>query len=112
MIEVALNVLVLLSVIALLPAFISSIAADSRVFSYIKQFHPQEFERLGRPTIWSGKLSASSPAVRYISRREYQNLHDSELSRLGNIARSRQFIAVAVLLVVILSILIDSALYK
>lgn len=111
MIEVALKAVALLSVIAVFPAVIASIAADSSVFSHLKLNHPQEFERLGRPSIWSGKLNASSPAVRYISRREYQDLHDSELARLGNIARKRQIIAASVFLTLVLSMLTSSALY-
>ena len=108
--EFALNLAVVLSVVTVIPAAIASIAAENAVFAYVRLNHPQIFEQLSRPTIWSRRLNASSPGVRFISGRGYQEIQDLRLSHLGNRARKLQLVAVSVFLALVLSILLSSAL--
>jgi hypothetical protein len=110
--EFILNLLSILTFIAIWPVSMASISASNNVHAHLRQHHPALFDQLGRPSVWGGKLNASSPAVRFISGRKYETLQDEALLALGNRARKIQLLAVATFLTLVLSMLANGALYE
>jgi hypothetical protein len=94
-----------ISGMALVPMTILSIIASQGLFSYLRDRHNEIWVTLGKPTVWGGRQSASSPAVRYFTTRQYLASEDPELHQKGDKARALLYAAVAIFLVFLLSLL-------
>ena len=66
--------------------------------------HATEYERLGRPSLNPLQMNIGSTyaLVRFVLSKDYQQLSDSEVTRLGNAARSRLLFSLSGILLVLL----------
>jgi hypothetical protein len=94
-----------ISGIALVSVAILSIAASHELLCHLRDHHNETWTELGKPTIWRGVQSASSPAARYVTTRQYLTSNDPELRRKGDKARKLLYAAVATFLIFVLSFL-------
>ena len=94
-----------ISGIALLPLVVLSIAASNGLFRYLRARHNDLWVALGEPTIWGGRQTASSPAVRYFTTHQYLASTDPELRRLGSGTRALFYAAAVVSLCFLFSAL-------
>ena len=105
MATILLTWVVAISGIALVPMAALSIAASQGLFSYLRSHHNELWVTLGRPTVWGARQSASSPAIRYFTTRQYLSSADPELRRKGSKARALLYAAIAVFMTFLLSVL-------
>ncbi|MFC0682929.1 hypothetical protein ACFFGH_34305 [Lysobacter korlensis] len=99
--DTLLQVVFLASVVAVLPSFAAAIYAERKVAERLRTSHASLWAEIAPNP--HAEPSLSSPFARFITQRRYLQLKDSELSRLGERARTRLSLAVSVFLVLVLS---------
>jgi hypothetical protein len=99
--DTLLQVVFIASIVAVLPAFAAAIYAERKVAQRLRAAHASLWAEIAPDPC--AEPSLSSPFARFITQRRYLQLKDPELSRLGERARARLYIAVSVFLALVLS---------
>lgn len=107
--EMFLNIVFLLSALAVVPAFMASLYCSYAFNRYLRQAHPDVWAKIA-PASPRAQPSLSAPNARFITQRTYRSIPDARLSLLGDRCFRFLYIAVSVFLVLILSGLASSAL--
>jgi hypothetical protein len=102
------NIVFVVSVIALFPAFFASIYCSYALNRYVRKSHPDIWAKIA-PQRW-GQPSLSSPNARFVTQRKYREVNDVRLNVLGDRCFIFLYFAVAVLLIVVLSGIASSSL--
>ena len=100
---------------SLLPiAFISLFSFGSLVIflrilieKRIERYHPEEWERLRKPKMFSGEPEVNTNFVAYLNKKEYKHLNDEKLEYINRIASIVSWALLPLLLVVVLLFLIS-----
>ena len=106
--ETFLQIIFILSMLAVVPAFVASIYSSYVLNRYLWQAHPDVWAKIS-PAPYA-EPSLSSPNARFVTQRTYRTLNDEHLNRLGDRCFNFLHVAGSVFLVLILSGLISNAL--
>ena len=108
MMEMFLKIVFVLSTLAVIPAFAASIYGSYVLNRYIRQAHPDVWEKIAPNP--NAEPSLSSPNARFITQRKYRSLKDDQLNRLGDRCFNLLYLAASIFLTLIISGLISNAL--
>jgi len=108
MIQAISSVVAIAAFLAFVPAAIISARSLQQVLGYLRQSYPDLWFRLGAPTMLGRQWSTSSPAAKFIYRREYESLGDQELSVLCHRSRIASNVCVSLFFVMLFSFLVLS----
>ena len=100
------TVIFLLSVVAVLPAFLMSMYCSYVFDQHLKEEHPEVWREIAPDP--AAEPSFSSPSSRFITQRKYRTLNDERLTSLGDRCYLAVHLAVSVFMVFILSALFSS----
>ncbi len=108
MMETFIQIVLILSALAVIPAFAASIYSSYVLNRYLRQTHPGVWAKISPAP--QAEPSLSSPNTRFVTQRTYRALKDGQLNRLGDRCFNLLYLAVSMFLALVLSGLISSAL--
>ena len=100
------TVIFLLSVMAVLPAFLMSMYCSYVFEQHLKEEHPEVWREIAPDP--AAEPSFSSPSSRFVTQRKYRTLNDETLNTLGDRCYIAVHVAVSVFMVFIFSVLFSS----
>src|SRR5688572_30232753 len=100
MMETFLQIVFILSALAVIPAFAASIYSSYLLNRYLQQTHPGVWAKISPDP--RAEPSLSSPNARFVTLRTYRTLKDAQLNRLGDRCFNLLYFAVSVFLALIL----------
>ena len=106
--ETLLQIVFIISALAVLPAFAASIYSSYALNRYLRQSHPEVWAKISPAP--HAEPSLSSPNTRFVTQRTYRAIKDTQLNRLGDRCFNLLYLAGALFLMLVLSGLASSAL--
>src|SRR6185312_4017867 len=105
--ETFFNIVFVVSVIAVFPAFLASIYCSYALNRYVRKSHPEIWAKIAPQPM--AQPSLSSPASRFVTQRKYREVNDVRLNVLGDRCFRLLYFAVSIFLIVVLSGLASSS---
>jgi hypothetical protein len=105
--ETFVNIVFVVSVIAVFPAFLASIYCSYALNRYVRKSHPEIWAKIAPQPM--AQPSLSSPASRFVTQRKYREVNDVRLNVLGDRCFRLLYFAVSIFLIVVLSGLASSS---
>ena len=68
----------------------------------IEQFHPKEWEKLGKPRMFSGEPDLNTKFVAYLNKNEFGHLKDEKLELMNRIAGTLSWLGIPLFLAVVI----------
>ncbi len=105
--ETFVNIVFVISAIAVFPAFLASIYCSYALNRYVRKSHPELWAKIAPQPM--AQPSLSSPTARFVTQRKYREANDARLNVLGDRCFRLLYIAVTVFLILVLSGLASSS---
>ena len=95
------NIVFVVSIIVVLPAFLASIYCSYSLNRYVRKSYPELWAKIATNPM--AQPSLSSPNARFVTQRKYREVNDVRLNVLGDRCFRLLYFAVTIFLIVVLS---------